>query len=87
MKRYARIIQQGKSLKPKKSPGRPPKAGKNEEQLLQEDVYERPAATVRERRMFLESFTGKTFSDPTVRRLLKRLEFSQKTDSGGAGAR
>ena len=78
VKRYARIAWQGESLKPRKGSGRPPKVGENEERLLREDVRERPAATIRERRVYLESITGKTFSNPTVGRLLKRMGFSQK---------
>ena len=78
VKRYARIVREGESLKPGKGSGRPPKMGENEERLLQEDVRERPTATIRERRLFLESVTDKTFSNPTVGRLLKRLGFSQK---------
>ncbi len=83
VKRYARIAQRGESLKPRKGSGRPPKMGENEERLLQEDVRERPTATVSHRRMFLESITGKTLSNPTVRRFLKRLGFSQKNGQWG----
>ena len=78
VKRYARIAQRGESLKPGKGSGRPPKVGENEKGLLEEDVRERPAATIRGRRLFLESVTGKTFTNPTVGRLLKRMGFSQK---------
>lgn len=83
VKRYARIVQRGESLKPRKGSGRPPKVGENEKRLLKEDVRERPTATIRERRLFLESLTAKTFSDPTVRRLLKRMGFSQKNGQWG----
>lgn len=78
VKRFARIAQRGESLKPGKGSGRPPKVGEDEKRLIEEDVRERPAATIRERRMYLESITGKTFSNPTIRRLLKRMGFSQK---------
>lgn len=54
--------------------------------LLEEDVQERPAATASERCRFLECTTGKSLSDSTVKRLLKRLVFSQKMDCGGDGA-
>jgi hypothetical protein len=46
--------------------------------LLEEDVRARPAAIVEERRRFLESFAGKSLSEPTLRRLLKRMGFSRK---------
>ena len=88
VKRYARIARQGESLTPKKSPGRTRKVDKNAQVLLKEDVKERPAATIGQRRRFLEHVTGKDLSDSTVRRLMKRLGFSQKKRMcGGAGTR
>ncbi|HYZ04033.1 MAG TPA: winged helix-turn-helix domain-containing protein [Rubrobacter sp.] len=54
------------------------KIDKSATRLLEEDVRERPAATVKERRRFLEHLTGKTLSEPTLRRWLKRLGFSRK---------
>ncbi len=51
--------------------------------LLKEDVKERPAATIGQRRRFLEHVTGKDLSDSTVRRLMKRLGFSQKNGVWG----
>ena len=79
VKRYLRIAQRGMSLAPRKAGRRPPKTDQSAEKLLEEDVKERPAATVSERRRFLEHTTGKSLSDSTVKRLLKkRLGFSQK---------
>lgn len=51
--------------------------------LLQEDVRECPAATIRERHLYLEIITGKSFNNPTVGRLLKRLGLSQKDGQWG----
>jgi transposase len=82
VKRYARIASWGESLKPRKGGGRPPKTDKTTEKLLKEDVKERPAATVSERRRLLEHTTGKALSDSNVLRLLKRIGFSQKMDCG-----
>jgi|SRR5215217_242970 len=78
VKRYARIASQGESLKPRKGGGRPPKTDQTMEKLLEEDVKERPAANVSERRCFLGHITGKVLSDSTVLRLLKKMGFSQK---------
>ena len=78
VKRYLRIAQRGVSLAPRKGGGRPPKIDQTAEKLLEEDVKERPAATISERRRFLEHTTGKALSDSTVKRLLKRLGFSRK---------
>jgi len=78
VKRYARKARQGASLAPKKGSGRPPKLDENSSKLLEEDIKERPAATVEQRRRFLEHLIGKSLSNSTVRRLLKRLGFSRK---------
>ncbi len=83
VKRYARIARQGESLTPKKSPGRTRKVDQKAQVLLKEDVKERPAATISQRRRFLEHMTGKDLSDSTVRRLMKRLGYSQKNGVWG----
>jgi len=83
VKRYTRMAERGTSLAPRKGGGRPPKADESARKLLEEDVKERPAATVKERRRFLEHATGKALSDSTVGRLLKRMGFSQKNGVWG----
>jgi transposase len=83
VKRYARTARQGDSLVPKKSTGRPRKVNKSARVLLKEDVKEHPAATIGQRRRFLEHITGTTLSDSTVRRLMKRMGFSQKNGVWG----
>src|SRR3712207_1281687 len=50
---------------------------------VKEDVKERPAATIGQRRRFLEHITATDMSDSTVRRLMKRLGFSQKNGQWG----
>ena len=83
VKRYFRIAKQGASLAPRKGGGRPPKTDETVEKLLEEDVEKRPAATVAERRRFLECTTGTALSDSTVKRRLKRLGFSRKNELWG----
>jgi transposase len=83
VKRYLRIVERGAGLTPRKGGGRPPKTDQTTKKLLEEDVKERPAATVSERRRFLEHTTGKALSDSTIKRLLKRLGFSQKNGLWG----
>src|SRR5215211_3565357 len=76
VKRYTRLASRGEPLTPRtprKGGGRPPKADELTTKLLQEDIRTRPAATVEERRRFLKSFAGKNLSEPTLRRLLKRM--------------
>jgi transposase len=83
VKRYVKISNRGDSLTPRKGGGRPPKTNQTTKKLLEEDVKERPAATISERRRFLERTSGKSLSDSTVRRLLKRMGFSQKNGLWG----
>jgi transposase len=78
VKRYSRLAGQGESLTPRKGGGRPPKADQATKRLLEEDIRTRPAATVADRRHFLENIAGKTMSEPTLRRLLRKMGFSRK---------
>src|SRR5215212_2629175 len=79
VKRYTKLASEGESLTPRKGGGRPPIADDTTRKLLEDDIRTRPAATVRERRHFLESFAGKkSLSESTLRRLLKRMGFSRK---------
>jgi len=83
VKRYSRMAREGGSLEPRKSLGRPRKADEKARLLLEKDVEERPAATISQRRRFLEHITSTTLSDSTVRRLMKRMGFSQKNGAWG----
>ena len=84
VKRYARrLARQGGSLAPGKGSGRPPKIDDSAKQLLEKVVQERSAATISERRRFLEHLTGESLSDSTVGRMLKRMGFSQKNGAWG----
>jgi transposase len=78
VKRYTRLADRGEPLTPRKGGGRPPIADDATRKLLEEDVRARPAATVGERRHFLRTMAGKSISEPTLRRLLRRMGFSRK---------
>jgi transposase len=80
LKRYVRMARQGNSLAPKKGPGRTPKVDEKTTRLLNEDMKERPSATISERLHFLEVLTGKRLSYSTLWRVLKRLGFSRRKD-------
>lgn len=80
VKRYVRMASSGESLAPKKRLGRTPKTDEKTKRLLNEDMKERPAATIAERVRFLEAITGKRLSYSTLWRLLKRLGWSRKKD-------
>jgi transposase len=87
VKRYVGMASSGEALAPKKRPGRAPKVDQSTKRLLDEDMKERPAATITERIRFLESVTGKRLSYSTIRRALKRLGWSRKKIGGSVGAR
>jgi transposase len=55
VKRYARMARQGDSLVPKERLGRAPKVDEKVKKLLDQDMKERPAATIAKRISFLES--------------------------------
>jgi transposase len=79
VKRYCRLAANEESLAPrKKGGGRPSKTDATIERLLEEDVGRRPYAAVRERAAFLRATSGIELSVSTIRRLLRRLGFSQK---------
>ena len=81
VKRYAKTVREGGSLRPKRSPGRPPKADERARRLLEADLHqERPAATLSERREYLRSVAGLRVSESTVSRLLRRMGWSRKKD-------
>ncbi len=87
VKRYSRMARQGNSLAPKKRPGRTPKVDEKAKKLLNEDMKERPAATIAGRIRFLQSITGERLSYSTIWRFLKRLGWSRKKRSVGAAER
>ena len=80
VKRYARTARESRPLTPKKNPGKRPKIGKSARALLEADLEERPAATLSQRRRFLQDVTGVLVSNSTVSRLLKRLGYTRKKD-------
>ena len=80
VKRYVRMAREGGSLTPKRRSGRTPKIGKYAKKLLEADMRERPAATIADRRRFLERITGIHLSESTVWRALKRLGWSRKKE-------
>jgi transposase len=78
VKRCAAAAREGKPLTPKKHPGSKPKLDQKARRLLEADVENRPAATLRERCRFVERVAGVCVSESTIRRLLRRMGFSPK---------
>jgi len=83
VERYARLASRGEPLAPRKGGGRPPIADQTTRKLLEEDIRSRPSATIKERRRFLMGFAGKSLSEVTLRRLLKRMGYSRKKGAWG----
>ena len=80
VKRYAKLADEGRPLAPKKRPGLKPKMDEAAKRLLEEDLQERPAATLSERREYLGRVAGVRVSESTVSRVLRRLGWSRKKD-------
>jgi transposase len=77
VKRYVGMAHQGRSLTP---PDLRPKIDEQTKRLLQADLKERPAATLPQRREFLQRMAGVRVSDSTISRAIKRLGWSRKKD-------
>ena len=80
VKRYAKLADEGRPLAPKKGPGLKPKMDEAARRLLEQDLQERPAATLSERREYLDRVAGVRVSESTVSRVLRRLGWSRKKD-------
>jgi len=78
VKRYVGKARQGESLSARKHPGPRPKMDQRAKRLLEADVENRPAVTLRERCRFLEGVAGVSVSESTLSRLLRRMGFSPK---------
>jgi transposase len=78
VKRYAAARREGRPLTPKKHPGSKPKLDERARKVLEADVEERPAITLKERCRFLEEVVGTSVSESTLSRLLRKMGFSPK---------
>ena len=82
LKRYESKAQKGESLVPKRPPGKRRKLDEAAGRLLEHDLEERPAATLAQRREFLERVVGVEVSDSTLSRMLGRMGWSRKKIGG-----
>jgi transposase len=78
VKRYVQKAQRGRSLAPKKRPGSAPKLDQKAMRLLEEDLRERPFATLRERCEYMEVMTGLSVSRSTMCRAIARAGPTRK---------
>ncbi len=80
VKRYVSMAQEGKSLAPKKAPGKERKLDQGATRLLEEDLHRRPEATYRQRARLLFELLGVQVSEATLCRAVRRLGYTRKKD-------
>jgi transposase len=78
VKRYATKAQKGESLEPGKAPGKRPKIDERVGKLLEEDLKERPFATLKERCEYVEAMSGVWVSRSTMCRAIARIGPTRK---------
>ena len=79
VKRYVRKFRQGRSLLPGKAPGKRPKIDERARKLLEEDLKERPFATILQQRCdYLRAVAGLDVSRSVVCRVLKQMDSTRK---------
>jgi transposase len=78
VKRYVNKADRGESLVPKKSPGSAPKLDQKATKLLEEDLKERPYATLQERCDYMEAVSGISVSRSTMCRAIARIGPTRK---------
>ena len=92
VKRYASKADRGEPLAPKKSPGSAPKLDERATKLLEDDLQERPFASLQERCDYIQTVTGLWVSRSTMCRAIARIGSTRKkggdrpsseTSSGG----
>ena len=78
VKRYVNKAYRGESLAPKTRPGSAPKLDDKTIKLLEEDLKERPFATLQERCDYVEVMTGLSVSRSTMCRAIARIGPTRK---------
>ena len=82
VKRYVYKAQRGESLAPKKRPGSAPKLDEKARKLLEDDLKDRPFASLQERCEFVELMTGLSVSRSTMCRAIARIGPTRKKGGG-----
>ena len=82
VKRYVDKAERGEPLAPKKSPGSPPKLDEKARKLLEDDLRQRPFATLRERCDYVALLSEISVSRSTMCRAIARLGPMRKKGDG-----
>ncbi len=80
VKRYVSKAHKGEDLSPRRPPGRRRQLDEVATRLLAEDLKEHSAATLLQRREYLDRVAGVRVSEATISRAIKRLGWSRKKD-------
>ena len=80
VKRYVKLAEEGKPLRPGKAPGRQGKLGESGMKLLEQDLHVRPAVTYEKRATLLCELLGVKVSRATICRMIRRLGYTRKKD-------
>ena len=78
VKRYVGKAERGESLAPEKRPGSTPKLNETARKLLEDDLTERPFASLRNRCDYIEAMTGLAVSRSTMCRAIARIGSTRK---------
>ena len=78
VKRYAKAVSKGRSLKPGKAPGKKPLLDEKARKLLEADVEERPFARLSDRQEYLKKVAGVSVSESTLSRVIRKMGFGRK---------
>jgi transposase len=84
VKRYLKLAEQGKSLRPGKAPGKQGKLDGSGIDLLEEDLRTRPTVIYEKRADLLHELLGVRVSKATICRTIKRLGYTRKRSLGAA---
>jgi transposase len=78
VKCYVNKAERGESLAPKESPGSAPKLDEKARKLLEDDLGERPFASLRDRCEYIEVMIGLSVSRSTMCRAIARIGPTRK---------
>jgi transposase len=80
VKRYVKLAEEGKPLRPGKAPGKKAKLDESAMKLLEEDMHTRPAVIYEKRADLLCELLGVRVSKSTICRMVRRLGYTRKKD-------
>src|SRR5215203_3131508 len=80
VKRYLKLVEEGKPLRPGKAPGKRAKLDESAMKLLEEDMHARPAVIYEKRADLLCELLGVRVTKSTICRMVRRLGYTRKKD-------